>query len=137
MECQSITLSGIVKEKWQTEKNVRNLYHRYSANIAATQRSLKNRGEKNDNLLEKSAKDMDTSQKRKWKCPLNIWKDTQHHIIRDRLIKTSLKYYFSLMFIKYLKVREPILLVRLKRIRYSSTLQVVMQNRTIMEGNLS
>lgn len=41
-----------------------------------------------DNLMEKSARDTDSSQKRKWKWPLNIWKDTQHRVIRDRLIKT-------------------------------------------------
>lgn len=55
----------------------------------------KSKGKMPNNLMEKSANDMDSSRKRKWKWPLNIWKDTQHHIIRVGLIKTSWKRDFS------------------------------------------
>lgn len=136
MKCESIILSGLIKGKWQTEKIYAICFTDKVLILLLHKGLWKNRGG-NDNLIEKSAKDMDTLQKRKWKWPLNIWKDTQHHIIRDRLIKTSLKYYFSLMFIKHLKVRQYILLVRLQRNRHPSTLRVVMQNRSIMERNLS
>lgn len=105
-----------------------------SANITIIKKSEKSRGEMTNNLIEKSAEDIDSSQKRKWKWPLTIWKDIQYHI-RDKLIKASLKHGFSPVSIKFPKVgqcsedetREKVILL----------LQVAMQNKTNVEGNLS
>ena len=118
-----------------SQKDMQPIITEDSATSSTIQRSWENWG-RDDNLIEKSAEDMDSSPKRKWKWPLNVGKDTPYHARRERLIKTSPDHHFSPTFSEYPKVRQCVLWVTWWR-KTSSRIASGNAKRTSIEGNLS